>query len=104
MDVTSPEPEEATFSEMLRRCVIDAWQLDGNTTSLARTPESIWDYFLEENISEFESGNSVSFTPFHPVSRLFGESFGCVVWFLCVGFVFCVCFCFGLAPHDAEMS
>ena len=47
-----------------------------------------------------------SFTPFHPVSRLFGESFGLVLFGLCVGFVFCFCFCFcfGLTPHDAEMS
>ena len=38
------------------------------------------------------------------VSRFFGESLGLVLFGLRVGFVFCVCFCFGLTPHDAEMS
>ena len=70
----------------------------GNTTSLTRTPDSIWDYFLEENIWEFESGNSVGFTPFHPGSRFFGESLGGCCLAFCVGFVFCVCFCFGWLP------
>ena len=47
MDESSPEREEA---ENASRCVIDGWQVVGNTTPLERTPDSIWDYFLEENI------------------------------------------------------
>ena len=47
MDETSPEQEEATFSKMLRdRCTAGGW----NTTILDRTPDIIWDYFLEENM------------------------------------------------------
>ena len=44
------EPSRVARSGNTSRCVIDAWQLDGSTTFLTRTPESIWNYFLEENI------------------------------------------------------
>ena len=50
MDETSPEQEEATFSKMhskmCDRCTAGGW----NTTILDRTPDIIWDYFLEENM------------------------------------------------------
>ena len=58
--------------------VRDAWQLDGKTISLWRTPERLWEW---------------QFRTFHRFTHvhltLFGGLFGC----LC--FCVCVCFCFG---------